>query len=555
MTIATLHRPSDPVDRGLALLNAGRATEASKILGRVARNNRLDGDAQHAYGLALHAEWKFGDALDQFQRADRLLPGRWQVLQNVSAAQHGLHDYEAAYATALRSLELNPENTAVLRHLADLHLIWGEMPEAYAYYEWAIRIDPLLVDDWVGKMFAHDLLPGVTGEQALSERLRFAATFEAPLTRYRRPHRQTADPDRRLRIGYLSGDFRDHTAAYMFAGPYEFHDREQFQIFSYSASPLEDSVGTWFRGKSNGWRAFHNLPMATIARMIYDDQIDVLVDTAGYTAGGFLPVFCAKPAPVQIQAWGYLTGSGLDAMDAILVDDILVPTEHQHHFSERCVRVPYALGYAPPKDIPPITARPSDRPLTFGHLGRSDKINPEAVSLWSDTLHAHPGSRMVLKDRGLSQARTVERVIRQFGARGIGPERLDIRGSTSRGEHLDTYNAVDVILDSVPQGGGTTTIEALVMGTPVLTMLGPRIISRIAGTTLTAIGKTEWIADDRDDFIRRAGTLAGAGGDELRGIVAASVVCDGEARTRAFEDAIRGLWASWCQKQTQHKES
>lgn len=539
----------DAVDRGLACIETGRVDEALRILGREARNNRLDADAQMAYGLALHHAWRFAEAVEQFHRAARLKPGRWQIHQNLSAAYHGLKDYESAYTQAERVLELDPENAHNLYHLGDLHLIWGEMPEAVAFYERALAITPTNVDAWIGKLFALDLIGGIPPEHALAERRRFAQTFEGPARRSWRPHLQARDPDRPLRIGYISGDFRDHTAAYMFGPLYEHHDRERFEVFSYSSTKDEDSVGQWFRRASNGWRQFSDAPPFAVADAIRRDRIDVLVDTAGYTNGGHLPVFAHKPAPLQVQAFGYLTGSGLDAMDAILVDDVLVPPAHEAHFVERPLRVPYALGFGGIKGEAAILPRPADRPLTFGHLGRSDKASRAAVSLWARVLRSYPESRMLLKDRGLDLARTRARIAGWFAEDGIDQDRLELRGATSRGEHLLAYNDADVILDSVPQGGGTTTMEALWMGTPVVTIAGPRIIGRIAATTLHAVGRDAWIADDEDGYVRMAGRVAEAGGPHLRDEIVGSVVFDGKARTRAFEDAIRGLWQEYCQKQ------
>lgn len=538
----------DAVDHGLALLDAGRGDDALRILSREARNNRLDANAQHAYGLALHRTWRFSEAVEQFLRADRLLPDRWQVQQNLSAAYHGLGEYEKAYVAARRTLELNPGHVPALYHLADLHLIWGEMEEAVAFYDQVLEADPGHHEAHTGTLFALDLIPGVTPERALSARQRYARTFEAAGQRHRRSHRNAPDPDRQLRIGWLSGDFRDHTAAYMWGPLYEHLDRDQFMIFSYADMEKADELSEWFRQKSNGWRAFQHCPPEQIAQVIRDDEIDVLIDTAGYTNGGHLRVFAMKPAPVQIQAFGYLTGSGLRTMDAILVDDVLVPQEHEAHFTEQCVRVPYALGFSGLNGDVPITRKPDGAPLTFGHLGRSDKVSRQAVALWASVLRAYPGSRMLVKDRGIRFERTRDRLVRWFAEAGIGPERLDLRGTTPRGEHLATYNEVDVILDSVPQGGGTTTIEALWMGTPVVTMLGPRIIGRIAATTLHAVGHDTWIAEDEDAYVRLAGQVAAEGGSHLRDEIAGSVVFDGKARTRAFEDAVRGLWTSWCEQ-------
>ena len=541
----------DAVGRGLQAVNTGRLEEGLRTLSREARNDRLNGDAQHAYGLGLLAAERFQEAIAQFLRADRLKPDRWQVQQNLSAAYHGLRDYDAAYRTATRSLELNPDNFAMLYHLGDLHLIWGEMVEANAYYERALAINPRHADTWMGKLFALDLIPGVTGGQALAERQRYANAIEQPISRYRLPHRQSREPDRQLRVGFISGDFRDHTAGYMFGPLYEHLDRDQFLVFSYSSVAPEDadSITRWLQSASNGWRQIVGCSTQQVVQAIRADEIDILVDTAGFTNGGHLPVFCAKPAPLQVQAWGYLTGSGLDAMDAILVDDVLVPPEHEHHFSERLVRVPYALGFAINGDVP-IIERPEGRPLTFGHLGRSDKVSRDAVRLWARVLHAHPESRMLLKDRGFRMARTQTRIEDWFAEEGVGLDRLDIRGPTPRGEHLATYREVDLVLDSVPQGGGTTTIEALHMGTPVVTMLGPRIIGRIAATTLHAVGHDEWIAANEDEYVQKAAFFAHAGGPHLRDEIVSSVVFDSKARTRAFEAALRELWRNWCRRQS-----
>lgn len=543
----------DAVDRGLALLESGVFDDALRVLGREARNNRLDGNAQHAYGLALHRTRQYAEAVEQFQRADRLLPNRWQVHQNLSAAYHGLMEYEAAYTTAARCLELNPGSVPALNHLADLHLIWGEMAEAVELYERVIEADPLNNEAHVGVLFALDLIPGVSPERALAARRRYADVFETAGRRFRRPLANTLDPERRLRIAYLSGDFRDHTAAYMWGPLYEHHDRDQFEIFSYADMDKADELSEWFRQKSNGWRAFHNCPPEQIAWAIREDKIDVLVDTAGYTNGGHLRVFAMKPAPLQIQAFGYLTGSGLSTMDAILVDEVLVPPGHEGHFTEMPLRVPYALGFGGLNGTVSITPKPDGAPLTFGHLGRSDKASRQAVALWSRVLHAYPESRMLLKDRGMRLERTRDRIVGWFAEEGIGPDRLDVRGMTSREEHLLTYNEVDVILDSVPQGGGTTTIEAVWMGTPVVTLLGPRIIGRIAATTLHEVGQDAWIAEDEDAYVRLAGEAIGQGGAHLRDAIEGSAVFDGQARTRAFEDAVRDLWRQWCSEQIVHE--
>lgn len=239
-------------------------------------------------------------------------------------------------------------------------------------------------------------------------------------------------------------------------------------------------------------------------------------------------------------------------MDGLLVDRIMAPEDRRWETTEKPAYVPYAMGWYQPKhEVVEILPRP-ERPLTFGYLGRIQKLDDPTVALWADLLHAYPESRLLLKDAAYGQERSATRTLERFEAWGIDPKRIELRGGSDRVTHLATYHDVDVALDPLPQGGGATTLEALQQGVPTVTLRGERLVRRVSASTVTMAGYPEWVAEDIHEYVRIAGRLLAYRGPALRDAFLASPICDGEGRTRAFEDAVRGLWVDWCN--TQRKE-
>ncbi len=189
------------------------------------------------------------------------------------------------------------------------------------------------------------------------------------------------------------------------------------------------------------------------------------------------------------------------------------------------------------------------QPLTFGYLGRIQKLDDPTVALWADLLHVHPESRLILKDAAYAQERSAVRTRERFETWGVDPKRIDLRGPSDRGVHLATYRDVDVALDPLPQGGGATTLEALMMGVPTVTLRGERLVRRVSASTVTMAGHPEWVAENAEEYVQIAGRIGAERGPALRKQFLASHICDGAARTRAFERAVRGLWKSWVDRQ------
>jgi protein O-GlcNAc transferase len=533
----TLLRPSPPED-GLA-----------PRLARAARNNRLDADAQHDYGFWLLTSGRQDESVEYLERAVRLAPKNHAFHTNYAAALHQVGRWNEGLWHATHAYELDPSRVLAAINVAGFYYWFGETEEAVRWYDQAIELDPGHWQAWWMRLFMLDFLP-ISAERALAERRAFSDAFEPGLMPHWAKHVNDPDPDRRLRIGFTGGDFRQHSSSYMWGPLFEHIDRERFEVFAYAHTTREDAYTAWFRSVTNGWRDVSQChDDRVLADQIRRDGIDVLVDLGTFSEHAHLGAHLYKPAPVSLTAWGHLTGTGLRCMDGLLVDRIMLPEDRAWETTERPAYVPYAMGWYQPKhELVDILPRP-DRPLTFGYLGRIQKLDAPTVALWADLLHAHPESRLLLKDVAYVQERSATRTLERFEAWGIDPKRIELRGGSDRVKHLATYHDVDVALDPLPQGGGATTLEALQQGVPTVTLRGERLVRRVSASTVTMVGHPEWVAENVAEYVEIAGRIIKDRGPALRDEFLASHICDGKARTRAFENAVRDLWRGWCNVQ------
>jgi predicted O-linked N-acetylglucosamine transferase (SPINDLY family) len=567
---------------GLARLKAGDHEGAAKILRRVARNNPTEADAHHLYGVALHARGLTAEALPHVERAIRLNPAPSQyrmnhglMLQKLGRAEEARQAFEDAtdrdrenpecwhnWGTSLMGVSRWEDAELALKHAISLrsnyalshfnlgcvYLTWGEVSAAARRFALALEHDPNFEKAHANLIFCRDLLPETTPGMALAERRAYQTRHAARLRPWQ-PHPNDRNPERRLRVGYVGGDFRDHSAAYSFGPILDAHDPVAVEVFAYADEPFRDGHTKRLRGHVDHWRSIPEWPDDRVADLIRQDRIDVLVELSGYTHRHHLLACARKPAPVVVTAWGYLTGTGLDAVDAIFADDATLPPEHERQYAERAVRLPHALAFRAPETDVPIRPLPADAPPTFGYLGRIAKLSDAALALWSEILRAVPESRLLLKDRGFSERRPRERVLGALAALGVAPERVEIRGASGRETHLAVYNEVDVALDPVPQGGGMTTLEALWMGTPTATMLGDRVPGRMSASHLLRLGTGGAVTTDAEGYVREAVRLVGEArtldGVRLRRALLDSVIADPVRQARAAEAAYRDLFTEW----------
>lgn len=422
----------------------------------------------------------------------------------------------------------------------------GRATEAAANFALARRAAPDDAAIASAALFSGQYDPQASPAQALAE----AANWPRPAARAPRPAPRDRDADRRLRVGYVSPDFANHSCAYFLAPLLAAHDRHAVEIFAYSDVGAPDGVTAAFKALDLRWRDMAGKSDDAFITQVRDDGIDVLVDCAGHTTGNRLTAFARRPAPVQITWLGYPASTGLDCFDARFVDEVTDPADALA--SENLVRIAGGfLAYLPPPFAPDPGPPPFEATgrITFGSFNNLPKITPRVVAMWAQTLRAVPDSRLIVKAKGLDENATRERYAAMFGAHGLDGSRVEFVGFVGDiAAHIARYRSIDIALDTFPYNGTTTTCEALWMGVPVVTLAGDRHAARVGASLLARVGLDRLIAADPSDFARICAALAAdrkalaALRGTLRAHMAASPLCDGRRLAREFEAAYRGLW-------------
>jgi len=373
-------------------------------------------------------------------------------------------------------------------------------------------------------------------------------------------HQGVKDPERRLRVGFVSPDLRSHSVAFFVEPFFEHHDRRAFEVVAYATGLCDDATSARLRGHAALWRDAAGLTDVGLARLANAERVDVLVDLAGHTLYNSLPAFNLRPAPVQATYCGYPDSTGVSAMGYRIVDARTDPPGAADTYAtERLWRLdPCFLCYRPPEGAPAPTrdaaaAGSGSGGVVFGSFNASKKVNRTLIGVWARVLHAVPGSRLLLKAQDFNDPTIPAGMRERFAAHGIGPERLDLlAGTKGIAEHLALYARMDIALDTLPYNGTTTTCEALHMGVPVVTMAGDSHPGRVGVSLLGTLGLDELIAPDVDGYVAIAAALAADPArlasyrSTLRGRLSASPLCDGPGFAARFGDALRGMWRERC---------
>jgi predicted O-linked N-acetylglucosamine transferase (SPINDLY family) len=473
------------------------------------------------------------------------------------AAQHAMNTSRNAFARDIL-LDLIDECPTLAKAHAFLGSVYGRMgdPEAsIALLERAVGMAPEDVSIHSTLIFALDQSAKTTMERAYRARRAFNDVVKIGPDLIA-PHENDRDPDRPLRVGYVSADFRNHSAAYGWGPVLLAHARRQFDLYAYACNIEEDARTQDFQRVVPNWRDAATWDDDRLERQIREDRIDVLVDLSGHSAGNRLGVFARKPAPVQITMIGYITGTGLDAMDYIFADDVTIRPEEERWYAEEVVRLPRTLTYWVPdvSVVGDVVAPPFDENghLTFGVFNRLGKIQPPCTRAWAEILLRLPDARLVVKAPGLDDADARVALERMFAESGAPLERLEFRGMTDQNDHMRNYHRIDVALDCSPHGGGMSTLDAAWMGVPTLTLPDKQIPSRIATTVARELGLGYLVADSWADYINRAVALDEQR-DELRRVrrlmrdmFTVSAFGDHYTFARAVEAQYRTMWQRWC---------
>jgi predicted O-linked N-acetylglucosamine transferase (SPINDLY family) len=513
-------------------------------------------------------EGRFHDAIEPLKRAVALLNGSDdRPPASIELRLSALRDLVSALALDNRWIEviefqrmvveLDPEYADAWRHLGLAQSMSGMMEEGVKTLAHAIDLNPTNANYLEKLIFSLDMIPSTTLEHAYRVRRQFNERHALPLTVQSRPHTNVPDPTRRLRVGYVSADFRQHSATTTFVAILEHHDPALVEVACYSNSRVNDPMTERIKAAASLWRQVDKLSDEELAEQIRADEIDVLVDLSGYSGGNRILTIARKPAPVQVTAWGYATSTGLDAVDAFFADPVVVPPEAEPLYAEKIVHLPNVVCYTQPPVHPPIPPLPalSQGFITFGSYNRSSKITPAVLETWARVLHAVPGSRLLLKPSMEDTPTTRARLLDPLAYHGIDLSRVDILGMHPLLEHIAAFGRTDLQLDPFPHTGGVTTLDGLLMGVPVVTLVGERVPERLSASFLTALGLEDLIAHSIDEYVEIAVRLANDldrlvyERATLRERLLTSPIGDAVRYTQAVEAAYRDLWTRWCDGQ------
>jgi predicted O-linked N-acetylglucosamine transferase (SPINDLY family) len=482
---------------------------------------------------------------------------RAEPLNNLGVLLRRLGRLEEATRPLKLAIKLDPGHSQASNNLAITEADQGRLHDAEKRLIASLERDPSYAVGHSNLVYFLNFRDDVDGRRLFEAHLEWGRRHAEPRAPEAPPEPANPDPLRRLRVGYVSPDFRRHSVSYFFAPVLEAHDRDRFEIFCYAELYNPDEVTERLRAASDGWVSITGLREDAAARRIEQDRVDILVDLAGHTADNRLLLFALRPAPIQVSWLGYPNTTGMRAMDYRLADAVVEPPGLADEQSvERVVRLPHGFHcYEPPADAPAVTPLPaaSSRTVTFGSFNDLKKIQPAVIRSWARIMQRVPGSRLWLKCSSFGDAPTRELYAEAFERHGIERDRLTMipRVASTR-EHLELYGRIDIALDSFPYNGTTTTCEALWMGVPVVALWGDRHAGRVSASLLGRVGLEDWVAEDPGSYEELAVSWGSRLEDlarlraGLRQRIAESPLCDPRRITRSIECAYRQMWRVRC---------
>lgn len=450
-------------------------------------------------GIKLAQAGFFDRAISLFKEAVHLYPEYAEAYSNLGKAYNETGDFENSIRACQNILTIVPDSPATLQNIAKTYGEMGRLNESLSYYYKAIELNPLSSTAF-SDLFLTLNYTFASREAVFMEHLKFSR-FNKKLPA---PKLLKKGKDGRINVGYVSGDFREHPAAYLIAPVLKNHDRDKFKIFLYSNTATEDFATADFKKYADVWRNICGINDIEAARLVKKDEIDILVDLSGHTGGNRLLIFAEKPAPVQISWLGYMNTTGFSSIDYRITDNFLAPAGAESFYTEKIIRVPDYFTFEPFTEPPPIANSPfvKNGYITFAYLGNYKKVNDRVFSLWVRILKAIPDSRMLLSAKGNSFFH--ESIKERFAGMGIKEERVKIVGLKFMKDFLRLFDEADISLDPFPFTGCITTLHSLWAGVPSVVRLGEAEYGRNAAAVMRKAGLMEFVAKDDDEYVRIA---------------------------------------------------
>lgn len=544
-----------------------------------------DTNILYNFGIACRDCGDFQTAANSFNKSLIKDPDNTQKLDCLADVYMALNEQEKAVEIFSRSLKINNAQPETHSNLGSVYQTMGELTKAEACYRKAQQLNPgLNIFDNLGsvlvaqgrykesievyrlglarqpknaRVFSNLLLTlnymdDISQQEMFDEHKKWGGVFDDP-TNYIVQESCRSDK-KKLRIGYISPDFREHSVAYFIEPIIEQHNKDKFETYAYYPSKKCDAVTARLKSFFDAWHDVSAMTEAEIAEAIKADEIDIMVDLAGHTANNSLLVFAKKPAPVQITYLGYPNTTGLNAIQYRITDSIADPSDQDEFYTEQLCRLPNCfLTYRPDENSPDVSDPPffKNEYITFGSFNNLAKISNRVIDVWCRILEKLPNSRLLVKNPSLTDLATRERYLEKFQQSGINKERINLIGHTpTRYEHLSLYGDIDIALDTFPYNGTTTTCEALWMGVPVIVLSGECHAARVGGSLLSAVNRREWVTDTDAEYINKAIELAKDSNqlmsyrNKQRDQMKASALLDSNSFVLSLENEFQRIWES-----------
>lgn len=540
---------------GVVLMDKGELNEAIKAFERAIA---LDPNFLGAYsnlGMALRAQGRLDAAIAAHRKAIALGPNNAGAQNNLGITLAGNGELDDAAAAFKKAIALQPNFAEAYSNLANVLKDQGDLDGSMAACRQAMAIRPEYADAHDNLILAMQYHPGFDSRAIAEELDRWNRRYAEPLGKLIEPHRNDRDADRRIRVGYLSADFREHPVGRNLLPLIANHDRGKYEIICYAQVSRPDGITARFQKCVDGWRNIVGVSDDRLAMLIRADEIDILVDLALHTAGNRLAVFARKPAPVQATFAGYPGSTGLKTIDYRLSDPHLDPPEMDESiYSELTIRSPSSFWCYDALDegeirVNALPARDAGF-TTFGCLNNFCKINDGVLALWAKTLRQVANSRLLLL---ASPGGHRERLLRRLLRDEIDSRRIEFVSRRPHREYLKLYHRIDLGLDTFPYNGHTTSLDSLWMGVPVITLTGQSAVSRAGWSQLSNLGLTDLAAKTPDEFVQIAVDLANdlprleSLRSSLRNRLERSPLMDGPRFARDVEAAYRRMWQTYCE--------
>lgn len=539
---------------GLLQYRTGEQSEGEALIRKAIELKPDYSDAYQNLGRMLYYGQRLDESEEQFYKASELAPDDCKPWASLALIATQKERYRDAMTYCQKAMALNPDYYLIYSTLGAIMMGMGKALEGVSYYRQGLKLKK---EHSIHSclLFAMNLFPHITQPDIYMESARWGKLYTSRFLRAARPHFNVPDMNRKLRIGYVSGDFKTHPVAYHFGPVLAAHNKNEFEIFLYNSYPRYDDVTEQLVEFCDCYRDISRLPDEKADTLIRKDGIDILVDLAGHTAYNRLLLFARRPAPIQVAWIGYFNTTGMQAMDYLISDEITIPRDEDKYFVEKIVRLPGSrFCYQAPVYAPEVGGLPCQGKgyITFGSFNAVHKHTDEVIALWSRVLHAVPGSKMILKSQAFMDEEAKSEYVARFERNGVSRDRLELRLKSPHPKMLAEYGDIDISLDTFPYNGGATTCEALWMGVPVVTLEGATPIGRQTKGFLYAIGYQELIGSSPDEFVAIAVRLAADTErlaeirSGLRSAMSQSMLCDGRLFADNLEMAFKTMWLTWC---------